>query len=89
LSSWTAIENVGNEDNTHQQITLNSVNMSNEVQNCLSSNYLLKTEHTYIPWIHKFVRTTVGCGMSHKDTKHMDKCCCKKTKTTQKQNDEM
>jgi len=26
---------------------------------------------TYIPWIHKFVIATVGCGISHKDTKLM------------------
>jgi hypothetical protein len=32
--------------------------------------------------------TTVGCGISHKDTKHTDKCSSNKTKTTQKQNDE-
>jgi hypothetical protein len=30
--------------------------------------------HTYIPWIHKFVIATIGCGISHKDTKHTDKC---------------
>jgi hypothetical protein len=30
--------------------------------------------HTYIPWIHKFVMATVGCGISHKDTKQTDKC---------------
>jgi hypothetical protein len=31
---------------------------------------------------------TIGCGISHKDTKHTDKCSNNKTKTTQKQNDE-
>jgi hypothetical protein len=31
--------------------------------------------------------TTIGCGISHKDTKHTDKCSNNKTKTTtQKQN---
>jgi hypothetical protein len=29
---------------------------------------------------------TIGCGISHKDTKHSDKCSNNKTKTTQKQN---
>jgi hypothetical protein len=29
-----------------------------------------------------------GYGISHKDTKHTDKCSNNKTKTTQKQNDE-
>jgi hypothetical protein len=28
---------------------------------------------------------TVRCGISHKDTKHTDKCSNNKTKTTQKQ----
>jgi hypothetical protein len=40
------------------------------------------------PWIHKYVMVRVGCGISHKDTKHRDKCSNDKTKTTQKQNDE-
>jgi hypothetical protein len=31
---------------------------------------------------------TNGCGISHKDIKHTDKCSNNKTKTTQKQNDE-
>jgi hypothetical protein len=32
---------------------------------------------------------TTGCGISHKDTKHTDKCSNNnKTKTTQKQHDE-
>jgi hypothetical protein len=31
---------------------------------------------------------TVGCGISHEDTKLTDKCSSTKTKTTQKQNDE-
>jgi len=43
--------------------------------------------HTYIPWIRKFVTATVGCGISHKDTKHTDICSNNKTKTTQ--NDEI
>jgi hypothetical protein len=30
----------------------------------------------------------IGCGISHKDTKHTNKCSNNKTKTTQKQNDE-
>jgi hypothetical protein len=29
---------------------------------------------------------TTGCGISHKETKHRDKWCNNKTKTTQKQN---
>jgi hypothetical protein len=29
---------------------------------------------------------TTGCGISHEDIKHMDKCSNNKTKTTQKQN---
>jgi hypothetical protein len=32
---------------------------------------------------------TTGCGISHKNTKHTDKCSNNKTKTTQKQNDEI
>jgi hypothetical protein len=32
---------------------------------------------------------TVGCGISHKNTKRTDKCSNNKTKTTQKQNDEI
>jgi hypothetical protein len=35
-----------------------------------------------------FLMATVGCGISHKDTKHRDKWNNKKTKTTQKQNNE-
>jgi hypothetical protein len=31
---------------------------------------------------------TVGCGITHKDTKHTDKCSNNRTKTTQKQYDE-
>jgi len=31
---------------------------------------------------------TTGCGISHKDTKHTDKCRKNKTKTTQTQYDE-
>jgi hypothetical protein len=45
--------------------------------------------HTYIPSIHKFVMATMGCGISHKGTKHADKCSNNKTKTTQEQNDEI
>jgi hypothetical protein len=30
----------------------------------------------------------VGCGKSHKDTKHINKCSKNETKATQKQNDE-
>jgi hypothetical protein len=41
--------------------------------------------YTYIPWIHKFVMATLGCGISHKDTKYADKCSNRKTKTTQEQ----
>jgi len=32
----------------------------------------------------KFVIATEGCGISHKDTEHTDKCSNNKTKTTQK-----
>jgi hypothetical protein len=45
--------------------------------------------HTYIPWIHKLVMATVGCGICLKDTKQTDKCSNKKTKTTWNQNDKM
>jgi hypothetical protein len=31
---------------------------------------------------------TMGCGISHKDTKHTDTCSNKTKKQTQKQNDE-
>jgi hypothetical protein len=31
---------------------------------------------------------TIECGISHRDTKHTDKCSNNKTKTTQKHNDE-
>jgi hypothetical protein len=31
---------------------------------------------------------TIGCGISHKNRKHTDKCRNNKTKTTQKQYDE-
>jgi hypothetical protein len=41
-----------------------------------------------MPWSHKFVMATIGCGISHKDTKHADKCSNNKTKTKQKRNDE-
>jgi hypothetical protein len=41
-----------------------------------------------MPWIHKLVMVTIGCGISHKDTKHTDKYSNNKTKTTPKQNDE-
>jgi hypothetical protein len=40
--------------------------------------------HTYIPWIHKFLIATIGCGTSHKDTKPTDKY--DDNQTTQKQN---
>jgi hypothetical protein len=30
---------------------------------------------------------TIGCGISHKDTKHTNKCSNNKTKAKQKQND--
>jgi hypothetical protein len=30
----------------------------------------------------------IGCGISHKNTKHTDKCRNSKTKTIQEQNDE-
>jgi hypothetical protein len=30
--------------------------------------------HTHIPWIRKFVMARIGCGISHKGTKHTDKC---------------
>jgi hypothetical protein len=43
--------------------------------------------HAYIPWICKFVMATTGCGISHTDTKHTDKCSNNKTDTTQKQSD--
>jgi hypothetical protein len=42
----------------------------------------------YIPLICKFVIATVGCEISHKDTKYTNKCSNNKTKTSQKQNDE-
>jgi hypothetical protein len=32
---------------------------------------------------------TVGCGISHKDTKHTYKCSNNKTKTTKKQYNEI
>jgi hypothetical protein len=31
---------------------------------------------------------TTGCGISHKDTKHKDKCSKDKTNAAKKQNDE-
>jgi len=40
---------------------------------------------TYIPRTHMFVTATIGCGVSHKDTKHTDKCSNNKVKTIQKQ----
>jgi len=46
-----------------------------------------KHTHTHVPWIRKFVIATIGCGISHKNTKLTDKCSNNKTKTTQKQND--
>jgi hypothetical protein len=36
---------------------------------------------TYIPRIHKFVTATIGCGISHKDIKHTDKCQQNKNNT--------
>jgi len=44
--------------------------------------------HTYVPWIHKFVMAIIGCGISHKYTKHKDKCSDNKIKTTEKLYDE-
>jgi hypothetical protein len=43
--------------------------------------------HTHIPWTHGFVTATIGCGISHKDTRHTDKCRNNKRKTPQKQDD--
>jgi hypothetical protein len=43
---------------------------------------------THIPWIPKFVIAPTGCGISHKDTKHTDKCSNNKTQATQKQNND-
>jgi len=38
--------------------------------------------HTFVPtFIRKFVIATIGCGISHKDTKHPDKCSNNKTQT--------
>jgi len=34
----------------------------------------------YIPLIHKFVMAKIGCGISHKHTKHIDKCSDNNTK---------
>jgi hypothetical protein len=36
----------------------------------------------------KSVMATIGCGISHNDTKHTDKCSNNKTKTRKKQYDE-
>jgi hypothetical protein len=36
--------------------------------------------HTHIPWIHKFVMATRGCGIIHKDIKHTDRCSNNKNK---------
>jgi len=47
--------------------------------------FLMSYTHSFIPWIHKFVIATIGCGIIHKYTKHTDKCSNNKTKTTQKQ----
>jgi hypothetical protein len=44
--------------------------------------------YIYIPWILKFVMATIGCGISHKHTKHTDKCRKNKKKKTQTQYDE-
>jgi hypothetical protein len=41
---------------------------------------ILALVHTTIPWIHKFVIATVGCGISQKDIKHTDKCSINKNK---------
>jgi len=29
--------------------------------------------HTHIPWIHKFVTATIGCGISHENVKWIGK----------------
>jgi hypothetical protein len=33
--------------------------------------------YTYIPWIHKLVMATTGCGISHKDTKQINEATTK------------
>jgi hypothetical protein len=40
--------------------------------------------HACISWIHKFVMATIGCVISHKNTKHMDKCSNNKTEKQRK-----
>jgi hypothetical protein len=40
--------------------------------------------HSFIPWTHEFVMATTGCGISHKDTKYIDKCSKNKLMTPQK-----
>jgi hypothetical protein len=32
-----------------------------------------------VAWMHKFTVAAIGCRISHKDTKHPDKCSNKKT----------
>jgi hypothetical protein len=39
--------------------------------NIPSVSYIHTYIHTYIPWIHEFVMTTIGCGISHKDKKNI------------------
>jgi hypothetical protein len=50
------------------------------------NTYIHTYIHTYISWILKPVIATIRCGISHKDTKHTDKCSNNKTKV-QKQNE--
>jgi hypothetical protein len=38
--------------------------------------------HACIPWIHKFVMATIGCGISHEDTKHTDNAATKQKQRT-------
>jgi hypothetical protein len=41
--------------------------------------------HICIPWIHKFVIAKIGCGISHKDTKHTVKSSSSSSSKQQQQ----
>jgi hypothetical protein len=67
--------------------TYNSSDIFIDLANIKEINItIILSYHTYIPWIHKFVMPTTGCGISREDTEHTDNCSNNKTRTTQKQN---
>ena len=54
-----------------EQSSVDSENLAEQ----LYDERLLSYIHTYIPWIHKCVTKTEGCGTSHKYTKYTNLQC--------------